>query len=389
MSEDSETRVPAGRYRLITPLGKRVMRGWDTHLRQVVAVRLFPPPDDSDQVVERASVLADLSHPGLVRVLDAGSEDGEPFVVSEFIAGTTLKARLADGPLPAATVGQLGVMLAKALAYAHSNGVPHRDVAPGNIMLGPGDEPYLTDVGIAETPTPSYMAPEQVEASGQVNGTEPGAAADVYALGLVLLESLTGRTEYPGNDAASKRARLTHPPRIEPGTPYASALEAMTRTDPAERPDAATCVDLLRGSSAKSRIQTRTVLLAAVAAAVVATGLALAFNSPQQPQPEPREARVVEPPSTVTVRVTSGTPTVVQETPVVSEQPPPLTSEQPQPPPDNPVQRQQQGQPVGYTPTYTPTLTPSPPPPGWPTVTATPSKKPKPSHPHDDDEGDD
>jgi eukaryotic-like serine/threonine-protein kinase len=385
MSEDSETRVPAGRYRLITPLGKRVMRGWDTHLRQVVAVRLFPPPDDSDQVVERARVLADLSHPGLVRVLDAGSEDGEPFVVSEFIAGTTLKARLADGPLPAATVGQLGVMLAKALAYAHSHGVLHRDVAPGSIMLGPGGEPCLTDVGIAETPTASYMAPEQV------GGAEPGAAADVYALGLVLLESLTGRTEYPGDDAASKRVRLTHPPRIEPGTPFASALEAMTRTDPAERPDAAACVDLLRGSSAKSRVQTRTVLFAAVAAAVVATGVALALNAPRQPQPEPREASVVEPKSTVTVRVTSGTPTVVEGTPVVSEQPPPVTPEPPQPPPGNPVQEQQQGQPVGYTPPSAPTLTPSapPPPPRWPTVTATISKKPKPSHPKDDDKGDD
>jgi eukaryotic-like serine/threonine-protein kinase len=289
MSEDSGIRELAGRYRLITRLGKRMMRGWDLHLRRVVAVRLIPAPDGSDQVAERACGLVDLAHPGLVRVLDAGNADGEPFLVAEFIAGTTLKARLQDGPLPAATVGQMGVTLAKALAYAHSHQVTHRDFRPGNILLGPGDEPYLTDLAIAETTTPSYMAPEQVD------GAPPDEATDIYGFGLVLLESLTGRTEYPGKDAASIRARLTHPPQVPPDLPFAQAIEAMTATDPADRPDAATCVDLLRGDSAKARVQTRVVLAAAVAAAVVATTVALIVGSSDNTSEPPRQASVENP----------------------------------------------------------------------------------------------
>ncbi|MFD1046906.1 protein kinase [Kibdelosporangium lantanae] len=202
MAEESGVRVLAGRYRLITPLGSRVTRGWDLHLRRVVAVRVLPPPDGSDLVVERAARLADLAHPGLVRVLDAGNSEGDPFLVAEFVAATTLKVRLADGPLPPETVGQMGVLLAKALAYAHSREVPHRDITPRNVLLGAGNEPYLAHIGIAELPTPSYMAPEQV------GGAEPSSAADVYALGLVLLESLTGKVEYPGNDAVAMRRRL-------------------------------------------------------------------------------------------------------------------------------------------------------------------------------------
>src|SRR3712207_4607642 len=126
MSEESATRVLAGRYRLITPLGQRMTRAWDLHLSQVVAVRAFPPPDGSDQLAERASALADLSHPGLVRVLDGGNAAGEPFLVHEFIAGSSLRTKLADGPLPADTVGRMGVTLAKALAYIHSRDVLHR-----------------------------------------------------------------------------------------------------------------------------------------------------------------------------------------------------------------------------------------------------------------------
>lgn len=295
MAEESGIRVLAGRYRLITPLGSRVTRGWDLHLRRVVAVRVLPPPDGSDEVVERAAKLADLAHPGLVRVLDAGNSEGDPFLVAEFVAAATLKARLADGPLPPETVRQIGVLLAKALAYAHSRDVPHRDITPRNVLLGAGNDPYLAHTGIAELPTPSYMAPEQV------GGAEPSTAADVYALGLVLLESLTGKVEYPGNDAVSMNRRLAHPPVITDEVPYAEALRAMTATDPDERPSASECVELFRGSTTRRRTQTRVVLVAALAAAVVATTVTLIANSadPQPPPPSPREpvTHAAEPPA--------------------------------------------------------------------------------------------
>jgi serine/threonine protein kinase len=319
MSDDSGIRELAGRYRLITPLGQRVMRGWDLHLRQVVAIRMFTAVDDPDQFVERARALTELSHPGLVRILDAGVEGDEPFLVQEFIAGSTLRNRLAEGPLSANEVTELGSALGRALAYAHSQGVAHHDIHPGNILLGPGQEPYLTDVGIAETTAVSYMAPEQV------NGDEPGMASDVYSLGLVLLESLTGRTEYPGDDATTALARLSRIPLIRSELPHAAALLAMTSANPNDRPDAPTCVDLLRGSSAKSRVQTRTVLVAAVAAAIVATGITVVLNIPKQGQPqvEPREARLELPRQTTQV---SSTPTVdhppnIIEIPAAPDQP--------------------------------------------------------------------
>nr|WP_225953588.1 serine/threonine-protein kinase [Kibdelosporangium phytohabitans] len=277
------------------------MRGWDLHLRQVVAVRLLGQQEEPDLFVERAGALTDLAHPGLVRVLDAGvTHDGEPFVVQEFVAGTTLKARLAGGTLDAGAVTELGSALGRALAYAHSQGVAHRDVHPGNVLLGPGMEPCLTNVGTSPGTVVSYLAPEQV------NGDDPTMASDVYSLGLVLLEALTGRTEYPGDGRTTALARLSRAPIIDPDLPHAAALRAMVCADPNDRPDAATCVDLLRGSSAKSRVQTRTVLIAAVAAAIAATGITIAMNLPKQP-PQPRVA-----PQQATTDVTV-TPPVITE----------------------------------------------------------------------------
>jgi serine/threonine protein kinase len=327
MAEESGVRVLAGRYRLITPLGSRVTRGWDLHLRRVVAVRVLPSPDGSDQVVERAGRLADLTHPGLVRVLDAGNSEGDPFLVAEFVAATTLKARLADGPLPHETVGQMGVLLAKALAYAHSREVPHRDITPRNVLLGAGNEPYLAHVGITELPTPSYMAPEQV------GDAEPSMAADVYALGLVLLESLTGKVEYPGNDAVAMRRRLAHPPVITDEVPYAQALRAMTATDPGDRPSAGECVDLFRGTTTRKRAQTRVVLVAALAAAVVATTVTLIVNSsdPQPPPSSPQEPvrHAAEQP----VRTAPNVPYADHQGPLVTKVDPMLPPPRTTPPP--------------------------------------------------------
>nr|WP_052479175.1 serine/threonine-protein kinase [Kibdelosporangium sp. MJ126-NF4]CEL22646.1 Serine/threonine-protein kinase PknB [Kibdelosporangium sp. MJ126-NF4]CTQ89787.1 Serine/threonine-protein kinase PknB (EC 2.7.11.1) [Kibdelosporangium sp. MJ126-NF4] len=304
MTEDSGIRELAGRYRLITPLGRRMMRGWDLHLRQVVAVRLFGQQNEPELFLDRASALTDLAHPGLVRVLDAGvADDGEPFVVQEFIAGTTLKARLANGVLTANTVTELGSTLGRALAYAHAQGVAHRSIHPGTIMLGPGQEPCFTDVGVTERSPVSYLAPEQAY------GEDPTMASDVYSFGLVLLEALTGRTEYAGDSATTALARLSRAPIIDQNLPHAAALRAMLCPNPNDRPDAATCVDLLRGSSARSRVQTRTVLVAAVAAAMAATGITIVMTlSKQQPQPlvEPR----VAPQETVTAEVTVPPPAI-------------------------------------------------------------------------------
>jgi serine/threonine protein kinase len=287
VSEDCGIRELGGRYRVITPLGRRVMRGWDLHLRQVVAIRLVATQDGSGKF----AALTNLSHPGLVRVLDAGVADDEAFVVQEFVAGTTLRARLAEGPLTRAEVTGLGSALAGALAHAHSRGVVHRDVSPGNIMLGPGMEPLLTNIGVATTATPSYMSPEEAD------GKARGPASDVYSLGLVLLEALTGRVEYPGDDATTAFARLSRAPKVDRDLPHAATLSAMLSREPHDRPKAAACADMLSGSSAKARVQTRTVLIAAVAAAIAATGIGLVLNMPD-PLPtveQPRHTRIEVP----------------------------------------------------------------------------------------------
>jgi serine/threonine protein kinase len=169
----------------------------------------------------------------------------------EFVEGTNLQSRLLAGPLPLGQVLRIGGELADALVHAHHRGVVHRDVKPSNIILDQEDRPHLTDFGIAlvaGTPrltsvneilgTPAYLAPEQL------SDTEIGPPADVYALGLVLLECLSGQLEYAsGSSLEVALARLSRPPRIPADLPpgLADLLTAMTATEALDRPTAETC----------------------------------------------------------------------------------------------------------------------------------------------------
>ena len=158
---------------------------------------------------------------------------------------------------------RIGARLADALAHVHSNGIIHRDLKPANVLLGTDGRPRLADFGIARAldgtavtgtgyvvGTAAYLAPEQVR------GEWVGPAADVYALGLVLLEALTGRREYPGALVESATARLHRPPNIPDSLPsdLRTTLFAMTALEPAVRPTAAEVVGLLgTGSSRRDR----------------------------------------------------------------------------------------------------------------------------------------
>ena len=146
--------------------------------------------------------------------------------------------------------------MAEALAYMHSKDVVHRDIKPANIILDAQGRPHLTDFGVARTlgaarhtatgmtiGTAAYLSPEQV------TGGELTPAVDIYALGLTLLEAMTGRREYPGSIAESALARLNRAPEIPPlPTPWPDLLARMTAIDPAERPLPEEVVDLLRGT---------------------------------------------------------------------------------------------------------------------------------------------
>ncbi|MCP9946871.1 serine/threonine protein kinase [Streptomyces somaliensis] len=249
--------VVAGRYRLDELLGHggtaEVYRGLDLRLRRPVAVKVFRPDGDGqpeEGFTDEGRLLAQLQHPGLVTVYDSGQEDGRPYLVMQLVEGTTLRRRIAAGPLDPAEVRRIGSALASALAHVHAAHVVHRDVKPSNILLDGSGAPYLTDFGISRlldsttrtaagalVGTAAYVAPEQVLGRGA------GPAADVYGLGLVLLECLKGEVEYPGIPLEAAVARLHRPPVIPPDLPgdLAELVAAMTAPDEDDRPDAAAC----------------------------------------------------------------------------------------------------------------------------------------------------
>jgi hypothetical protein len=204
-----------------------------------------------------------MRHPALVGVRDSGVDDeGRPFVVMDFVEGQSLAARLRDGVLSVPAAIRLGAVLADALAHVHARGIVHRDVKPGNVLLDGEGRPQLTDFGIARlvdatrvtatglvVGTAAYMAPEQVR------GEIVGPPADVYALGLVLLEAVRGRREFEGGALESAIARLHRSPVVpaEIPEPLASAIRRMTATDPAERPAASGVAAVLRARPAARR----------------------------------------------------------------------------------------------------------------------------------------
>ena len=268
--------VLADRYRIGEVVGvggmSTVYRARDELLGRDVAVKLFPPTpsvDDLRRQEAEIAVLAQLNHPNLVILLDAGSGfAGGPapqtYIVMEFVAGPTLAALLQVGPLPRATTAVIGRQLAEALMAVHDGQVIHRDVKPANVLLvdmaeTPGGElspprVKLADFGIARVidaarltltgltmGTATYLSPEQAA------GAEVGPPSDVYSLGLVLLECLTGHRAFSGSIVEVAAARLATGPSIpaDLGSGWARLLTAMTRREPAERISTAEAAALL------------------------------------------------------------------------------------------------------------------------------------------------
>ena len=296
----------------------------DEELGRAVAVKLLPPHLAADAVfrarfVREARLAGRLSHPNIVRVYDAGETDGRPFIVMEYVPGGSLAEA---GQLEADHVVALGVQACAGLQHAHDAGLVHRDVKPANLLVRDDGVLKIVDFGIARAAestrhtqagmllgTAAYLAPEQIA------GRDATPAADVYSLGAVLYELLTGRPPYTFASLAELAAKqadgLITPVRdLEPGVPpelEEAVMHALAR-DPSFRPGSAAELahELEAASTAPATVpltpprrrprRTTLWLLAALAVVAVAVAIvAVGLDGKSKTAPPPAPARITPP----------------------------------------------------------------------------------------------
>jgi serine/threonine-protein kinase len=231
-----------GRYKVLGELGRGAMgivyKAEDPNLDRVVALKTIIVDADADGADEyrkrfilEAKAAGKLNHPNIVTTFDCGEHDGLAYLAMELLEGTDLRSRMLKEAIPAAEAVEIARQVAEGLAYAHERGVVHRDVKPGNIMLNAQGQAKIMDFGLARMRaadhktstgmvlgTPRYMSPEQI------SGLPVDQRSDIFSLGIVLYEMLTGTRLFAGEDMAQVTHQITEfehvpPTRQVPGLP--------------------------------------------------------------------------------------------------------------------------------------------------------------------------
>jgi serine/threonine protein kinase/tetratricopeptide (TPR) repeat protein len=252
--EESTLRRTLGRFRMISPIGRggmgEVWLAEDTKLGRKVALKLLPPeatldPERLGRFQREARAASALNHPGILTVHDVDQIDGTHFIATEFVEGRTLRALLAEGPLSPARALDVTRQIAAALGAAHAAGIVHRDIKPENVMVRPDGLVKVLDFGLAKLTersaqepsfestavgavfgTARYMSPEQAR------GIEVDSRSDIFSLGVVIYEMVSGRPPFEGattSDIIASILTRDPPPLRETAADVPEALERVVR----------------------------------------------------------------------------------------------------------------------------------------------------------------
>lgn len=347
----------AGRYELRGVLGRggmaEVHDGWDTRLARPVAIKILHPGFDSESDNRRrfeaeARAAAALNNSHIVAVHDSGEHNGMPFIVMERLTGESLHDKIAQGPLPQPLVRSVLDDVLAAVASAHQAGILHRDIKPANILFTSSGEAKVSDFGIAKTAHGTLTAAGQVFGTAaylspdRVLGKPATAADDVYAVGVVGYEALTGRRAFPQENIAALAQAILHdrlPPvgalRPDADPALASVVERAMARDPGMRfqsasamrgalvghPPAASAPPGTRVLDAplppislapfpvprRPNRRNKLLVLAAVVAAILLALILIVFDSPQTTAPLPVTTSTPVVPTTTAVSPPSAT----------------------------------------------------------------------------------